>query len=377
MEDVTILGLGPAACLLALALSRHGLRPILLGSRRSRPAIEGLSLRVAEALRLFGCDRALNLLRQRWYRTSCWNAQELEMNGEFVVERCAFDQALLCDVLAAGITVCDGLIRSVERRPDQGMTVAFEHASGRRQHIHAALLADCRGHTAPKTIPDRLASPALVSLACSFAGARAQPHSTIIESFEAGWAWGGVDPKGQAHVQVVVLPDFLAEHDRDIDVAHAACMRSLSRLPRRFGRALKPTGPVRARGIQPILRGLIAEADWLRIGDAAYTCDPLSGHGVFEAVSAAIAAVPVINTLVRRPLSTDLALRYFDERAESVFRSRVEVARQHYIAETHWQDEPFWSRMSASDSSQETVTPHSSRSYFSARPVVEGGYIVE
>lgn len=377
MNDVTVLGLGPAACLLALALARHGIRPLLLGSRRSRPAVEGVSQRVVEALRQSGCSHALDLLGPRWQRVSCWNAQEVEMNGEFVVERSAFDQALLRDVKAAGIEVKEGLVRSVDPQPEPGRVVAFEHANGRRQTLRAALLADCRGHTAPKTAADRLAGHTLVSLGRSFDGARAQPRTTFIESFEAGWAWGGVDPAGRAHVQVVVLPELLAAHDGDLDAAHAACMQMLGRLPRRFGRALQPTGPVRARGIQPILRGLIAEADWLRIGDAAYTCDPLSGQGVFEAVSAAIAAVPVINTLVRRPLSTDLALRYFDERAESVFRSRVEVARQHYIAETHWQDEPFWSRMSASDSSQETVTPHSSRSYFSARPVVEGGYIVE
>ena len=164
MNEVTILGLGPAACLLALALARHGLRPLLLGSRRTRPAVEGVSQRLVEALRQSGCSHALDLLGPRWHRVSCWNAQEVEMNGEFVVERCAFDRALLRDVLAAGITVRDGLVRKVDRNPDQGVTVAFENTSGRRQILRASLLADCRGSTAPKTAPDRLAGPTLVSL---------------------------------------------------------------------------------------------------------------------------------------------------------------------------------------------------------------------
>ncbi|WP_018227811.1 flavin-dependent monooxygenase QhpG [Methyloversatilis universalis] len=377
MNDMTVLGLGPAACLLALALARHGMRPRLLGSRRSRPAVEGVSQRVVEALRQSGCSHALDLLGPRWQRVSCWNAQEVEMNGEFVVERSAFDQALLRDVKAAGIEVKEGLVRSVDPLPEPGRAVVFEHANGRRQTLRAALLADCRGHTAPKTAADRLAGHTLVSLGRSFDGARAQSRTTFIESFEAGWAWGGVDPAGRAHVQVVVLPELLVAHDGDLDAAHAACMLMLSRLPSRFGRALQPTGPARARGIQPALRGVIAEADWLRIGDAAYTCDPLSGHGMFEAASAAIAAVPVINTLLQRPQSSALALRYLDERAESVFRSRIEAAHQHYATETHWRDEAFWARMTRAPSLAPLQAARPGRASFASRPVVEDGYIVE
>ncbi|MDY0057124.1 MAG: hypothetical protein RBS46_12590 [Methyloversatilis sp.] len=332
---------------------------------------------MVEALKQLGCHEALALLGPRWHRVSSWNAQEVEMNGEFVVDRVAFDAALLRDVRAAGIELHGGLVRELERGEDGGWCVRWEDDEGRPRRTEAALLAECRGHTSPKMGPDRCAGPTLVSLGRTFEGARPQPRTTFIESFPSGWAWGGVDPHGRAHIQVVMQPASVAALGGDLDRAHAAGLAQLVRLPQRFGMQMKPAGATRARGIQAALRGGVVGDGYLRVGDAAYTCDPLSGHGMFEAASGAIAAVPVINTLVRRPLSTDLALRYFDERAESVFRSRVEVARQHYIAETHWQDEPFWSRMSASDSSQETVTPHSSRSYFSARPVVEGGYIVE
>jgi flavin-dependent dehydrogenase len=377
MSPLLILGAGPAASLLAIALARHDIPAQVIGRPRTAPAVEGLSQRVVEALKQLGCHEALALLGPRWHRVSSWNAQEVEMNGEFVVDRVAFDAALLRDVRAAGIELHGGLVRELERGEDGGWCVRWEDDEGRPRRTEAALLAECRGHTSPKMGPDRCAGPTLVSLGRTFEGARPQPRTTFIESFPSGWAWGGVDPHGRAHIQVVMQPASVAALGGDLDRAHAAGLAQLVRLPQRFGMQMKPAGATRARGIQAALRGGVVGDGYLRVGDAAYTCDPLSGHGMFEAASGAIAAVPVINTLVRRPLSTDLALRYFDERAESVFRSRVEVARQHYIAETHWQDEPFWSRMSASDSSQETVTPHSSRSYFSARPVVEGGYIVE
>jgi len=377
MSPLLILGAGPAASLLAIALARHDIAAQVIGRPRTAPAVEGLSQRVVEALKQLGCHEALALLGPRWHRVSSWNAQEVEMNGEFVVDRVAFDAALLRDVRAAGIELHGGLVRELERGEDGGWRVLWEDDEGRPRRTEAALLAECRGHTSPKMGPDRCAGPTLVSLGRTFQGARPQPRTTFIESFPSGWAWGGVDPHGRAHVQVVMQPASVAALGGDLDCAHAAALAQLVRLPQRFGMQMKPAGATRARGIQAALRGGVVADGYLRVGDAAYTCDPLSGHGMFEAASGAIAAVPVINTLLRRPTQTALAQRYLRERVETVFASRVEAARQHYAGETHWADEAFWQRVThplelplpAADSTRPPA--------FVTRPVVEDGFIVE
>lgn len=374
MNPLLILGAGPAASLLAIALARHDIPAQMIGRRRTAPAVEGLSQRVVEALKQLGCHEALALLGPRWHRVSSWNAQEVEMNGEFVVDRVAFDAALLRDVKAAGVELHDGLVRELERGEDGGWCVRWEDGEGRLQRTDAALLAECRGHTAPKMAPDRHAGPTLVSLGRTFDGARPQPRTTFIESFPSGWAWGGVDPQGCAHIQVVVQPASVADAGGDLDLAHAAALAQLTRLPRRFGMQLKPAGATRARGIQAALRGGVVGDGYLRVGDAAYTCDPLSGHGMFEAASGAIAAVPVINTLLRRPAQTALAQRYLRERIETVFASRVEAARQHYAAETHWADEDFWLRVTQPLA---ILQAGGGAAAFASRPVVEDGFIVE
>ena len=377
MSPLLILGAGPAASLLAIALARHDIPAQVIGRPRTTPAVEGLSQRVVEALKQLGCHEALALLGPRWHRVSSWNAQEVEMNGEFVVDRVAFDAALLRDVRAAGIELHGGLVRELERGEDGGWCVRWEDDEGRPRRTEAALLAECRGHTSPKMAPDRCAGPTLVSLGRTFEGARPQPRTTFIESFPSGWAWGGVDPHGRAHVQVVMQPASVAAFGGDLDRAHAAGLAQLVRLPQRFGTQMKPAGATRARGIQAALRGGVVADCYLRVGDAAYTCDPLSGHGMFEAASGAIAAVPVINTLLRRPTQTALAQRYLRERIETVFASRVEAARQHYAGETHWADEAFWQRVTqplelplpAADSTRPPA--------FVTRPVVEDDFIVE
>jgi flavin-dependent dehydrogenase len=63
----------------------------------------------------------------------------------------------------------------------------------------------------------------------------------------------------------------------------------------------------------PIEDGLI------RVGDAALAMDPLSGHGVFEAIASARAAAAVINTILRRPDDAELARAFYQERVRLAF----------------------------------------------------------
>jgi 2-polyprenyl-6-methoxyphenol hydroxylase-like FAD-dependent oxidoreductase len=375
MKQIVILGAGPAASFLALSLIRAGHAPLVIGQLRRKPAAEGLSLRVAEALERFGCEDALSLLGPRWHRISAWNGEEVEMNGEFVVERVAFDNALSGDVRKAGITWHEGRIGRVGRDTDGILSVAWTDASGQLRHTHADLIAECRGHSAPRSMQDIHRSGVLMSLGRSFEGARPQPRTTFAESFAHGWAWGAVDTQGRAHIQTVISADMVSRYGGNLEVAHTACLRYLNHLRVRFGGDFRPAGPTRARGIQPALRGGIAQADFLRVGDAAYTCDPLSGHGIFEAASGAIAAVPVIRTLLDRPDDGPLALRYFVERATSVFFSRVKAAHQHYAAETRWPDSEFWRGVHADNVSVVSTQPGPAT--FTVRPVVEDGFIMD
>ncbi len=376
MSRIVILGAGPAACLLAMALARDGLAPLLIGKPRASQAVEGLSQRVVEGLKRFGCRHALSLLGPKWGRVSAWGGEEVEMNGEFVVERVAFDAALLRDVRAAGLTVLEGVVRHVGRQGDGTWRIEWNDCANQLRQTCGELVVECRGHRAPKTALDIHRGAALVSLGRSFEGACAQPRTTFAEPFAHGWAWGAVDGRGRAHIQTVILPQTLSLHRGDPDATHAFCLNHLHRTLRRFGGSLRATGPAHARGILPVLRGGVADPEFLRIGDAAYTCDPLSGHGVFEAVSGAIAAVPVINTLLRRPDDAALARRYLSQRAEAVFRSRIEAARQHYTSETRWQDEPFWRRQAAPVEHFRHGLAQSAAA-FAVLPVVEDGVIVE
>jgi Dehydrogenases (flavoproteins) len=142
-----------------------------------------------------------------------------------------------------------------------------------------------------------------------------------------------------------------------------------------LGPRLQPRGGAGVRGIQAVLRGGCCGPDGLRVGDAAYTSDPLSGHGMFEAVSGALAAAPTLRTLLERPGDAEAACDFYTSRVRSIFAQRRRAAREHYATETRWIDAPFWRELHAAPPEPD-ATPAPQAAAIAQRPVVENGFIV-
>lgn len=374
--DIAILGAGPAALALAIALRRLGLSPLVIARPRPQPAVEGLSYRVAQGLQQLGCRTALGLLGTPWRRLSCWAGARVEMNGEFVVQRQALDAALWQDALLAGVDLHTGLVRRVEHAGTADWRIEWEDGQGAPRRTHAGFVVESRGRAAPKWGPDEAAGAPLVALSRAFTGAAQGRRTTFAESFEDGWSWGTLDADGSATVQLVLHPDSLKRHGGGLDAIHAAGLRRLDAVAGLLGPRLQPQGSAGVRGIQAVLRGGCCQPDGLRVGDAAYTSDPLSGHGMFEAVSGALAAAPTLRTLLERPGDAAAACDFYGSRVRSIFEQRRRAAHEHYATETRWASAPFWRALHAAPPAQDTASAPRAAA-IAQRPVVEDGFIVQ
>jgi hypothetical protein len=106
--------------------------------------------------------------------------------------------------------------------------------------------------------------------------------------------------------------------------------------------------------------------------------DPLSGNGIFQALSSAAVAPAVINTLLREPDGAELALRFYAQRVRHIFERFARIGRDFHRSETRWSDAPFW-RDRAGWPDDEPAHGAASGHFngLAPRAVVENGFIRE
>ena len=112
-----------------------------------------------------------------------------------------------------------------------------------------------------------------------------------------------------------------------------------------FLRDAGPVGEPHARTSTAVLNEAVAGEDWIRVGDAAMAVDPLSGNGIFQALSSALQAPAVVATLRHDPSSRTLAQRFHHQRIEHLFYRFARIGRDFYARETRWPQAPFWAHI--------------------------------
>ncbi|MBH8614980.1 FAD-dependent monooxygenase, partial [Pseudomonas mohnii] len=108
MTAIVVLGAGPAGAAVALGLRRLGYAVTLVSEWRRFAALEGVSVRVLEALRGAGLHHALEEAALPSQRQVNWNGQQHAQNIEFLLDRPTFDRGLRQDLRAAGVLLIEG-----------------------------------------------------------------------------------------------------------------------------------------------------------------------------------------------------------------------------------------------------------------------------
>ena len=110
-------------------------------------------------------------------------------------------------------------------------------------------------------------------------------------------------------------------------------------------------GKVRIFAAGPTLVERVAGSSWLLVGDAASTVDPISSQGIQKAITSALAAGVVVETILTRPDQAGAAIEFYQDREEATYRLHVDSLSRLYSREGRFSDQPFWMRrLSVEDS---------------------------
>jgi len=314
--DVAIAGGGPAASAAAIALRRHGLTCAIVERGDGSGARVGESLAPAAKplLDALGIDLARDgHLPCHGYR-SVWGSDtpaersfDTDPYGHgWHLDRQRFEERL------AELADCPRLLNTRVLDVECGWRVITD-----RETIEAHVLIDATGRRAAvaRRLGARIIRDDALLAHVFFIDADIDDTYTYIEAAEDGWWYRAPVPGGKTVAMFV----------SSVEDRHSclSCAGGQARVP------------VLHQDASSARLDRFGGPGWLAVGDAACALDPLSSHGLGNALFTGIRAVEAI-------VSGDFDA--YERQVDAMWSAYVSRRRELYAAERRWPSSPFWSR---------------------------------
>jgi flavin-dependent dehydrogenase len=357
--DVAILGAGPAGSATALALCGSGLTTLLVDRPRDSAQIgETLPPAIKKLLFELGVwERFLTQEHLPSHSTCAIWGQEGAHCNDFLfspygpgwhIERARFDGMLRSAAIERGTAFVQGT-PDVARRPDAegGWRLVIDH-EGTLQEVHARILVDATGRASAlgrcvagrKVASDRLIGVIGFFELSAMSGRRHHRSETLIEASRCGWWYAAEVPGARLVVTYMTDADLFARANRS-DPHHWRTVLEETVSIRRWTRGLRePARPIVVAANSARLPAA-AGRDWLAVGDAAMTLDPLSSQGIYAALESGLEAARAIG---KEFAGDRLALARYSTWVERRFAAHLRGQHYYYPKEQRWALSEFWSR---------------------------------
>ena len=381
-----MLGGGPAGAAAALRLAQLGHRVCLVerGAPRLTPAAVSLPPSVLPVLDLLGLRsrvESAGFLRPppalvRWHGAAASDAGPAGPAG-FQVDRAHFDPLLLRAAQDTGVHVLQDVALPAR---DSGGRWCVPLASG--AHVDAGFVIDARGRRGQ---PQGPATVALMAQWRPRTGSSEPDPRSRVQSGASCWAWtapladGGtlvavfLDARRVAGLPQAARQALYGELLAALDLL-APCVRD------------KDCGPVQVCDATPrSVDDAAPQPGLLRVGEAAFSLDPLSSQGVPAALRHGWQAAACVHTAVHRPAQATLAWQFHRQQTRAVALRHQRLSARLYANAAQALVHPFWRNRASpgTPAAQAAAWPGlddsitlDSLARCSEMPVLEGGWIV-
>jgi flavin-dependent dehydrogenase len=278
-----------------------------------------------------------------------WGSRSLRLNEYFWtpygngwhVERPKLDRSLASLASRSGARIfCRARVSSCSALPQRKWSLEFQ-ADGVFQRLQCRFLVDATGRTGCPILP-RLARTVVFDrlIGITWVGKSDQRYPyTLVEAVKHGWFYASVMPNLQSTIVLMTDSDIYKanQHER-LGFWHRQ-LRQAKHICEIFPEFVK-SYPQRAFSASTILRTPSSGVNWLNIGDAAVSYDPICGQGLYQAMAGAIRAASVVEHYFR----TGNPLRSYDGWASRSFSRYLTLLGEYYSQEQRWCRSAFWER---------------------------------
>ncbi len=348
--DVCVMGAGPAGACIALRLASLGHRVTLVERRMfpRRHLGESLSPGVRPLLESINATGALASLNPIHRVDVNWGANQsprLDAEGSgSLVDRALFDQALVEAAQGAGVKLLQPARVRGQHFDGNSWQLELLTPSGNAA-LEARYLVDATGRSGGRKTSCTSANARTLAVYGYWTG---QGLSSIprIESDTDEWRWRVPLPDGTHNLQIFIDAGQLRHLEgKNLSQWYQERLARCGWIPA----GARLVGPVRAADATPYLDSDPVTGNRIKVGDSACAIDPLSSSGVQKAMQSAFAGAIVVNTMLRRPESHELACHFYRQHLNRNFDRHAAWASGYYAEALPEYRTSFWINRSVSD----------------------------
>jgi len=355
--DVVIIGAGPAGATTALTLRKtyphlsllmieasnvHATRPGEILSDDARPILQQLTLmdffKDQQHSPIASSDDDNNQPAPQAFA-------DLAPRNGWHLDRGRFDSMLSGYAAACGTSFFRGSLHSVQFLADGRWQVTARSATAQQTTV-ARFVVDATGRHArfaseigiPQLTYDSMIG--IVRVIAFEEGTPVNDFKPMIEAFEHGWWYSALTWNKQ--LAIVAMTD--ADVEKRLQLTHiASWAEQMQQSPRTYARTQGMTmrGDLSIRAANTRCLHNTCGENWLAVGDAASSFDPLTSDGITRALQLGMQSAHAIGAHLS---GKKTAIKTYQAEMQSEFESNLLRRTEIYRSESRWKNSAFWTR---------------------------------
>ena len=359
--DVLIVGAGPAGAACGLSLRNHANKEVLiidnsdLQHTRVGEHVTASIFEFMDYLNVADINQQSEFISENYGTTSYWGSQSANEHsslftaaGEtYQLQRLEFDTTLLYNfVEAGGHVLLDCADIKFEQQADNHWVVQLNHSVRGAIQIKTQFLVDASGRNAPvsKSLGlKRFKKDDLIGVGCFLdVSGLSLTHDQLIETTEFGWWYSANLPNQTAVVTFFTDMDLVKKHQLNKHENWNAALAKTFHMSKRVAGSQSLSDKLWLRNASSQLSDNVTIDNFVAIGDAAASFDPISSMGIGFAMSSGCFAAKAIHAAIEQESNQPLAVYHND--IERNFEQYSQTHKQVYQQEMRWGDACFWQR---------------------------------